>query len=578
MFMSSDEITKKAYSGRRSLPSRAVRFTFMCCAIFWLVAVTIGLTLYGRVLLKQYIRYSYDVTEGLSQPVRKAADSFTLSGEVMRIYNGLSEEERQKVGTKEYLDHFSGIDTQEGSDHNKLWHLLHGYSEKYDDVDLIYLAMFDEKNSRVVYIIDPEIDKSLPPGEWEPVDREEVRRFLHPDGDGPLYYINHSEKYGWICTAGAPVIDENGNTAAFVFGDVRIGTIIRDIVYYAIQITIALLIMAIIISILIVRRIRRTIVDPINMIASAAEGYAKEKKTGTSSANIFSSLDINTGDEIENLSHVMADMECDISDYMEDLTEMTAKEERVKAELSMASKIQASSLPNPKSAIADSERFSLYADMKPAKTVGGDFYDFFMTDDDHLAFVIADVSDKGVPAALFMMSAKNLINYRAREGGTPAQILSSVNAQLCRNNGSRMFVTVWLGILDTTCGRLLYANAGHEPIAISHEGEGFEFVTGAKKPAVGIISGIDYTDQELQLAPGDKVFLYTDGITEAADAAGAFFGSDRLIGVLNTVVKESPVEVINDVSDSISAFVKDAEQFDDMTMLCLEYKSSKGEV
>ena len=560
------------------MPSRAVRFTFMCCAIFWLVAVTIGLTLYGRVLLKQYIRYSYDVTEGLSQPVRKAADSFTLSGEVMRIYNGLSEEERQKVGTKEYLDHFSGIDTQEGSDHNKLWHLLHGYSEKYDDVDLIYLAMFDEKNSRVVYIIDPEIDKSLPPGEWEPVDREEVRRFLHPDGDGPLYYINHSEKYGWICTAGAPVIDENGNTAAFVFGDVRIGTIIRDIVYYAIQITIALLIMAIIISILIVRRIRRTIVDPINMIASAAEGYAKEKKTGTSSANIFSSLDINTGDEIENLSHVMADMESDISDYMEDLTEMTAKEERVKAELSMASKIQASSLPDPKSAIADSERFSLYADMKPAKTVGGDFYDFFMTDDDHLAFVIADVSDKGVPAALFMMSAKNLINYRAREGGTPAQILSSVNAQLCRNNGSRMFVTVWLGILDTTCGRLLYANAGHEPIAISHEGEGFEFVTGAKKPAVGIISGIDYTDQELQLAPGDKVFLYTDGITEAADDAGAFFGSDRLIGVLNTVVKESPVEVINDVSDSISAFVKDAEQFDDMTMLCLEYKSSKGEV
>ena len=557
------------------MPSRAVRFTFMCCAIFWLVAVTIGLTLYGRVLLKQYIRYSYDVTEGLSQPVRKAADSFTLSGEVMRIYNGLSEEERQKVGTKEYLDHFSGIDTQEGSDHNKLWHLLHGYSEKYDDVDLIYLAMFDEKNSRVVYIIDPEIDKSLPPGEWEPVDREEVRRFLHPDGDGPLYYINHSEKYGWICTAGAPVIDENGNTAAFVFGDVRIGTIIRDIVYYAIQITIALLIMAIIISILIVRRIRRTIVDPINMIASAAEGYAKEKKTGTSSANIFSSLDINTGDEIENLSHVMADMECDISDYMEDLTEMTAKEERVKAELSMASKIQASSLPDPKSAIADSERFSLYADMKPAKTVGGDFYDFFMTDDDHLAFVIADVSDKGVPAALFMMSAKNLINYRAREGGTPAQILSSVNAQLCRNNGSRMFVTVWLGILDTTCGRLLYANAGHEPIAISHEGEGFEFVTGAKKPAVGIISRIDYTDQELMLMPQDKVFLYTDGITEAADDKGAFFGSDRLIDALNTS-DGSPADVINSVGDSITSFVGDAEQFDDMTMLCLLFKS-KGE-
>ena len=312
------------------------------------------------------------------------------------------------------------------------------------------------------------------------------------------------------------------------------------------------------------------------MIASAAERYAKDKKAEHSSS-VFSSLNINTGDELENLSRVMADMEKDISEYMEDLTEMTAKEERARAELTMASQIQAASLPDLKDAITDTQRYSLYAEMKPAKTVGGDFYDFFMTDDKHLAFVIADVSDKGIPAALFMMSAKNLINYRAKEGGTPAQILSSVKSHLCRNNRSRMFVTIWLGILDITCGRLLFANAGHEPAAISHAGAGFEFVAGLKKPAIGIISGTDYTDQELMLEPGDKVFLYTDGITEAADGTGTFFGSDRMTDALNALVAGLPTDVIKGVGDSIASFVKDAEQFDDMTMLCLIYKN-KGEI
>ena len=321
----------------------------------------------------------------------------------------------------------------------------------------------------------------------------------------------------------------------------------------------------------------RTLAGPINTISAATQDYIKSKKAGNTSAGIFSSLDIGTGDEIENLSHVMADMEKDISEYMEDLTEMTAKEERARAELTMASQIQAASLPDLKDAITDTQRYSLYAEMKPAKTVGGDFYDFFMTDDKHLAFVIADVSDKGIPAALFMMSAKNLINYRAKEGGTPAQILSSVNSHLCRNNRSRMFVTVWLGILDITCGRLLFANAGHEPAAISHAGAGFEFVAGLKKPAIGIISGTDYTDQELMLEPGDKVFLYTDGITEAADGTGTFFGSDRMTDALNALVAGLPTDVIKGVGDSIASFVKDAEQFDDMTMLCLIYKN-KGEI
>ena len=501
------------------------------------------------------------------------ADTKTMAEEVLTTYRGLSEEERATTGTAEYRRNYSRVCELE--DYKQLEELLVHY-QSINSLESIYFVAYDKDTNAIIHVIDTGFsdDPIYGTGDWEYIDPKDVEK-LHNFKYSMPYIIHRNSQGTRVATTGVRLRDSQKATYGFLMADYDLEEMNYDIVMFLIRYIIAIVVVSIFFAFFLNRHFGRTLAGPINIISTAAQNYIISKKAGNTSVGIFSSLDINTGDEIENLSHVMADMESDISDYMEDLTEMTAKEERVKAELSMASKIQASSLPDPKSAIADSERFSLYADMKPAKTVGGDFYDFFMTDDDHLAFVIADVSDKGVPAALFMMSAKNLINYRAREGGTPAQILSSVNAQLCRNNGSRMFVTVWLGILDTTCGRLLYANAGHEPIAISHEGEGFEFVTGAKKPAVGIISGIDYTDQELMLMPQDKVFLYTDGITEAADDKGAFFGSDRLIDALNTS-DGSPADVINSVGDSITSFVKDAEQFDDMTMLCLLFKS-KGE-
>ena len=172
-----------------------------------------------------------------------------------------------------------------------------------------------------------------------------------------------------------------------------------------------------------------------------------------------------------------------------------------------------------------------------------------------------------------MMSAKNLINYRAREGGTPADILSSANMQLCRNNKGKMFVTVWLGILEIDTGRLLFSNAGHEPMALSHANAPFELVRGDKKPAIGILSKVKYTDQEMLLLPGDCLFLYTDGITEASQAENVFFGRERMLQALDKESGKRPVDIIKGVEDSISSFVGEAEQFDDMTMLCLTYKT-----
>ena len=214
--------------------------------------------------------------------------------------------------------------------------------------------------------------------------------------------------------------------------------------------------------------------------------------------------------------------------------------------------------------------------MKPARDVGGDFYDFFMTDEKHIAFLIADVSDKGVPAALFMMSAKNLINYRAHEGGTPGEILTAVNSQLCRDNVPRMFATVWMGILDLDSGIITCANAGHERPAISSEAGRLELIAKDKHGTpVGMLAGFQYTDYEIVLKEGDSILLYTDGVIEAKNNKGEFYGVQRMVrdasGSETGDGNTSPRCMIENLILKTEEYVNDAEQFDDMTMLCLTY-------
>ena len=263
-----------------------------------------------------------------------------------------------------------------------------------------------------------------------------------------------------------------------------------------------------------------------------------------------------------------------IVDGAERLTRITAERERVDAELRMATQIQTAMLPNRFPAFPDRVEFDLYASMDPAKEVGGDFYDFFLVDEDHLALVIADVSDKGVPAALFMMSSKIIINYRTKIGGSPSEILAAANAQLFRNTKSRMFVTVWLGILELSTGRLTCANAGHEyPIIRGQDGE-FRVYKDKHGLMVGAMKASKYQDYEIQLAPGDAVFLYTDGVPEANNAAGEFYGMDRLKATLNRISGTQPKEILEEIKADVAAFANGADQFDDLTMLCVVYKSN----
>ena len=256
------------------------------------------------------------------------------------------------------------------------------------------------------------------------------------------------------------------------------------------------------------------------------------------------------------------------------INERAKKHAATQTELQVAADIQESVLPHVFPPFPDRHEFDLYASMTPAREIGGDFYDFIMADDDRLAFLIADVSDKGVPAALFMMSTKNLINYRIRQGGTPAEILTDVNAHIAQNNASSMFITVWLGILDLRSGILSCTNAGHEYPAIRGTDGVFRIFRDKHGLMVGAMPNTKYKEYELTMNPGNKIFIYTDGVPEASNIAGELYGLNRLETALNRAADKSPEEILREIQEDVDSFVDGAKQFDDLTMLCLEYKGA----
>ena len=245
-------------------------------------------------------------------------------------------------------------------------------------------------------------------------------------------------------------------------------------------------------------------------------------------------------------------------------------------ELNMATEIQESMLPSLFPPFPERKEFDLYASMDPAREVGGDFYDFFMIDDDHLGLVIADVSGKGVPAALYMMISRTIVQNYTMLGISPAEVLERANGSLCSQNKMGMFVTAWIGILELSTGKMKCANAGHEYPAICHDGK-FELLRDKHGLVLGGMEGVPYTDYEIQLDRGDKIFVYTDGVPEAMNMEDVLFGTDRMIDALNTNAGADPEEVLRNIRASVDRFTGIAEQFDDLTMLCLEYRGPEKE-
>lgn len=282
-----------------------------------------------------------------------------------------------------------------------------------------------------------------------------------------------------------------------------------------------------------------------------------------------------TGDEIEVLAEAFSNLTHKTVEYVEQVRRVSAEKERISTELQMATQIQESMLPNTFPPFPECSAMDIYASMDPAKEVGGDFYDFFFIDPDHLAMVIADVSGKSIPAALFMMISRTIIKNCAMLGKSAAQILEEANKALCSENKMEMFVTVWIGILDITTGRIITANAGHEnPIICRSREEKWELVKDKHGFVLGGIENVKYKEKEIRMEPGDKLFVYTDGVPEAENEKGEFFGTDRMMEALYLAISGSPKDVLSSVQKAVNSFVGEAEQFDDITMLCVEYTGS----
>ena len=251
-------------------------------------------------------------------------------------------------------------------------------------------------------------------------------------------------------------------------------------------------------------------------------------------------------------------------------------EERIDAELAFAKAIQHAALPSVFPPYPERKEFEIFASMHTAKEVGGDFYDFYFVDDENLAFLMADVSGKGIPAAMFMMTAKTFIKSFAESGLSVEQVFTHANAKLCEGNDAGMFVTAWLGILNTKTGQVQFANAGHNPPLVRHADGTYEYLKSRAGFVLAGMEGVRYRKNELTLAPGDAIYLYTDGVTEATNLNEELYGEERLQKVLDIYKDATPETICAEVKIDVDKFVGEAPQFDDITMLAIRYKGTEN--
>ena len=291
-----------------------------------------------------------------------------------------------------------------------------------------------------------------------------------------------------------------------------------------------------------------------------------------SEGNLDYTVRVIGNDEISDLATAFNDMTLSLKNYINDLTSLTAEKERIGAELNVATHIQSSMLPSIFPAFPNDSRFDIYATMDPAKEVGGDFYDFFMIDDKHVAIVVADVSGKGVPAALFMVIGKTLIKDHTSMNSDLSSVFYEVNNLLCESNSENLFITAFEAVINIETGHIIYVNAGHEMPFIYRNGK--DWTAYPMKPGF-VLAGMEnmkFTMGELDLAPGDKIFQYTDGVTEATNSNNELYGMDRLKAALDANSSKKVNDLLPAIKDDIDKFVGEAPQFDDITMLGFEFK------
>ena len=492
-----------------------------------------------------------------------------LARETLAIYNSMDDPVTEFETNKDaYLARYQAI--MNSPEYQETRDSINRLRKETASSAICYKVLIPGENIGI-YVFDASDANVLPCGAIEHIDTS----YLSSPTDKFKSYIFNSQVYGRVRTDGVPCCtNPSEGIYSYLTADIPISAVSEKSHYFLLNTGILALIITTLICAGASYILRQDIVKVLERITSTAKHFAETRRNtnANTSTDIFQNLPNGEITEFNDLVDSLQQMEIDMNEYVVNLRKMTEDRTRIKSELELAESIQSNMLPSIFPAFPERSEFDIYALMDPAREVGGDFYDFFLIDKDHLAMVIADVSGKGIPAALFMMMSKILVKNYVTTGSSPAEALAAVNNTICQNNTNDMFVTIWLGILTISTGKIIAANAGHEYPILQRAGGQFEVIKDKHGFVVGSMPNIKYSEYEIDFHTGDTLFVYTDGLPESTNSANEQFGLDRILEVLNNEPDGEVEDLFVSMGVAVAEFVQDAEQFDDLTMLALKGK------
>ncbi len=554
---------------RKSIINTAVLSSALQALLMVISCLVVTVVFLGRIVTGTYDEMNVSIA-GAALAAVDRDEMRALAIEVDEVikqkgsFDGALDEDNTK-----WLEAFSEIGASER--YQKLWEELNTIRKGTSSTALDYVLIYPAEN-REVFIMDACDVNVLPCGETHDVD---LKAYLDQPKEDFEGFVTRSAVYGGLRTDGIAVyLDTERGIYAYLLSDIPLVNINNKVIQFLFQTSLVAVIVTLLICVGIVMSIKTKVIAPLKKLTDTAEmfvGQYELRSENHDENSIFEGVYDNKIEELYNLASSLHSMELEIRSYLRDIDRYSMERTKLDTELNLARKIQAGVLSTDFEPVKERAGADIFATMAPAKEVGGDFYDFFFTDDEHLCLVIADVSGKGVPAALFMMIAKALIKNRLKSGDSPSEALYHVNRQICEYNLGNMFVTVWVCMIDLSTGRAVDVNAGHEHPTLRHAGGEYEMIKYRHNPAIGVMEDTEYDEHEFTLNKGDMLFVYTDGLPEATDRKEEMFGSKRMLETLNRFKEESPKGLLIEIRNTVGDFVGDREPFDDLTMMALEW-------
>ena len=553
-----------------SMAHRAVLISVTSSVFLAVVCILVAALFFQREAIKIYEGMETSLTRSALVEVDQEAlrDLIIKTSEVVKtIDDPVSMRENSE---EEYFAKFADI--QNSDEYKKIWEQLN--NTRRATISTAYcLSLIYPDKGYWVYVFDASDSNVQRCGELL------IDDFSALSGHPGMDYVGNvtiSEKYGRVRTDGVAVYtDDSRGIYSYLTADIPVSEAYKNVKIFMLQTSIAALIVLAVTCSGVFAAVNRTAVKPINVMAGKAEDFVsmyEERYDTHASTDVFRDIYDGHVKELIKLSISLRSMELEMNSYLKDIDRLVSEKARISTELDIATKIQIATIPRNFSDYNKYPQIELYGDCKPAKEVGGDFYDFFMLDDDHMCLVMADVSGKGIPAALYMMVCKIALQTRAEQGGNPSDILTYVNNGLSANNSVDMFVTVWLGILTLSTGHVIAANAGHEYPAVTDENGNYVLMKDKHGFVLGGMEGLKFKDYEFDIPKGGRLFLYTDGVPESQNKNEEFFGTERMVQTLNRCKDLNPESTIEQMHSALTEFAEGAEQFDDTTLLNVWYK------